>query len=309
MATGTELARPEELRAAAEDIAAKLRTGAPRAAERAMAVYAPPTQALIVRTTFTEALQRRPGESQSDALDRAGREAERVLDTVPTDSAPAVVAELDPQVLGALVSSAAGEAHSTVAQLVASDRLEDILASDLELWTLRVWSAPEGGGPQTLERRKGVNVRHLIHVLWTIFQTDDERAEAHLRHLNPDLVAFPIALALLERSELEDEDADADDADEGGDDEDFRASLRAAEEEGPLTLNLTDTELVGLLEEIYRLSPEVYRTVLAHAQDMDLELVREQLQRDAAERASGEDAPASAATDDMFAPLDPPKVG
>ncbi|MDP3770880.1 MAG: hypothetical protein Q8R16_01105, partial [bacterium] len=167
MATGTELARPEELRAAAQDIAAKLKQGQPREAEQAMALYVPKTQALIVRASFVEALRRRPGESQADAMDRAGREAERVLDTVPTDTAPTVVAELDTQVLSALVSSAAGEAHSTVAHLVDSGRLEEILASDLDLWTVQEWRDAPGGTSKDLVRKSGINVRHLVHVLWT----------------------------------------------------------------------------------------------------------------------------------------------
>ncbi|MDO8622240.1 MAG: hypothetical protein Q7R80_03335 [bacterium] len=307
MATGTELALPEELRAAAETIVAKLKQGQPREAERAMALYVPRTQALIVRASFVEALRRRPGESQADALDRAGREAERVLDTVPTDTAPTVVAELDTQVLGALVSSAAGEAHSTVAQLVDSDRLEDILASDLELWTVQEWRDAPGGTSKDLVRKSGINVRHLVHVLWTILQTDDERASSHLRRLNPDLVAFPVALALLERTESDDGDDEHPDEQSGSDD--FLASLRVAEEDGPSTLGFADNELTALLDVIYRLLPETYYEIIVHARDMDLERVREQLQRDAAERASGEDAAPSTATDEMFAPLDPPTVG
>ena len=273
-----------------------------------MARYEPKTQALIVRTSFIEALRPRPGESSAAARHRAGREAERVLETVPNNSAAEVVGALEPQVLGALVSSAAGEEHSTVADLVDSTRLGDILASDLDLWTVLEWQGAPGGGPKDLVRKSGINVRHLIHVIWTILQTDDERASAHLQRLNPDLVAFPIALALFERGHPDDGDPD-DVPDEESDVVDFRTSLLRAEAEGPATLELLDGELVGLLDVIYRLSPETYHAILQHAQEMDRDVVREQLERDASKRASGEDAPASSAADDMFTPLDPPKPG
>lgn len=300
--TGKELARPEDLRAATEEIRGKLHAGDGRAAETAMALYAPPTQALIVRTAFVDAMARKPGESQAEAALRAGREAERVLDTVPTDSAPEVVGELDHQVVGAMLSAAAGEPSSTAAHLIDPARIEAILDSDLELWTL---DAPgEEEHPASRGRRKStINVRHLVHVLWTILQTEEDRARAFLRKLNPDLVAYPLALELLRPSvgqePWEAEEDPADDLAAG----DYFASLRTAADSGPDSLGLRDAELVQLLEAIHALSPETYRAVLQHAQQMDLHEVREQLMDESAARASGDEAPLPAKDDDMFKPL------
>lgn len=308
--TGKELARPEDLRAATETIRRALHAGDGRAADTAMALYVPKTQALIVRTAFVDAMARRPGESQADALSRAGREAERVLDTVPTNSAREVVGELDHQVVGAMLSAAAGEPSSTAAHLVDPKRIEDLLASDLELWTREAPGEEEHPASKGT-RKSTINVQHLVHVLWTILQTDENRASAFLRRLNPDLVAYPLALELLRPSggqepwEAQEEAANA-----AGDlaTGDYFASLRTAAAEGPDSLGLGDRQLVQLLEEIHQLSPETYRAVVYRAQSMDLHEVREQLMLEAADRASGGDeAPAGATGDDMFKSLDPPK--
>ncbi len=312
MATGTELARPEDLRSAAEAITRKLREGDGRAAETAMALYAPQTQALVVRTAFLDAMSRRLGESQADALRRAGREAERVLDTVPTGTATDVAQRLDHQVLSAMLSAGAGEPSSTVAHLVDPKRIQDLLASDLEIWTEEHLD-PDEHPASTGTRRKSINVTHLVHTLWTILQTDDERARAFLGKLNPALVAYPLALELLRPTVVrapaqeEDDEGDEDDAAAGGD---YFGAFRNAVSQGPVALELTDSDLVHLLERIFELSPETYREVVTHAQEMDLDSVREQLAAEADARASGMDeAPVSAAGDEMFAPLDPPKVG
>lgn len=300
--TGKALARPEDLRAATETIRRALHAGDGRAAETAMALYATPTQALIVRTAFVDAMARKPGESQAEAVHRAGRAAERVLDTVPTGSAREVVGELDHQVVGAMLSAAAGEPSSTAAHLVDPARIEDLLASDLELWTREAPGEEEHPASKGT-RRSAINVQHLVHVLWTILQTEEERARAFLCKLNPDLVAYPLALELLRPSVGEEpweaEEDPADDLAAG----DYFASLRTAADSGPGSLGLRDGELVQLLEEIHQLSPETYRAVLQRAQQMNLHEVREQLMDEAAARASGDEASLPANDDDMFKPL------
>lgn len=309
---GKELARPEDLREATETIRQALRAGDGRTAETAMALYATPTQALIVRTAFVDAMARKLGESQADAIHRAGREAERVLDTVPTASAPGVVGELDHQVVGAMLSAAAGEPSSAAAHLVDPARIEDLLASDLELWTREAPGEEEHPASRGT-RKSAINVQHLVHVLWTILQTDEERARAFLRKLNPDLVAYPLALELLRPSVGQEPWEAQEEADDAAGDlatDDFFASLRTAADSGPGSLGLGDGELVQLLDEIRQCSLETYRAVVQRAQEMDLQEVREQLMLEAADRASGGDeAPLPARYDDMFKPLDPPKGG
>lgn len=308
--TGRELARPEDVRAATEEIRAALRAGDARKAETAMALYDRKGQALIVQSAFLDAVARRgtAGESQADAIHRAGREAERVLDTVPTASAPEVVKQLDHQVVGAMLSAAAEEAFSTAAHLVDPERIEDLIASDLHLWTCDAPGDEEHPASRGT-RKSTINVRHLIHTLWTIFQTEDDRARAYLGKLNLDLLAYPLALELLRPSVRGDAwEADEDPADDfaAGD---YFASLRTAAAQGPESLELADGELVQVLERVFELSPETYRAIVDRARDMDLHEVREQLIAEAAVRASGDEAPVSAKDDSMFEPLDPPKKG
>ncbi len=317
--TGKELVRQADIDAATGELRDMLRRGDARAASTAIARYDPPSQALVVRTTYLDERQPRAGESKVDALNRAGQAAERVIELVSDESAPSVVAELDPETLGAVLASAAGQPTSTVAQLVDPQRIEKLLATSLELWTVapritvdaqieQVIGVEAGMRPQQSKRPSGLNVDLLVHVLWTLFQTDDERAIRFLAALNPDLVAYPIARALVR---VPTEDAEAAELDEEQPDDPFEAALmkrRSGEGEGPEALGIEDSELRDLLDRIFELGRDAYQRIIRRARTMDLHEVREELIRAAKELASGEEADVAAGgTDEMFTPLDPRK--
>lgn len=183
------LTRPEDVAKALARVERLLRKDA-RAAERAMARYAVPSQALIVRRALIEGLERSGKETRVDALNRAGQRAERLLDTIGDATAHRVVEHLDSATLGTLLGARAGEAYSTVAHHLPVERISALLAEDLELWLGESAGGDEGPHLQRL------NVTHLVRVLWTILQVEDALALRFIGGLNPDLVALPLAVEL-----------------------------------------------------------------------------------------------------------------
>jgi hypothetical protein len=189
------------------------------------------------------------------------------------------------------------------------ERIEDLLASDIHLWsaeTLEPDQHPASRGTRT----RTINVRHLIHTLWTIFQTEDDRARAFLGKPNVDLLAYPLAIELLRSlNSGPEEESPEDESDDEGAGGTYFDSLRTAAQQGPNSLGLADEELVQVLDRVFELSPEMYRAIVDRAREMDLHEVKQQLIAEAATRAMGDEAPVAHPDDDMFKPLDPPKRG
>ncbi|MBI2482894.1 hypothetical protein HYV74_01795 [Candidatus Uhrbacteria bacterium] len=333
-----ELVLQGDIDRAAAAVQEALAAGGTERAERALAVYAPKTMAAIAQSTFYEVLRqhesaeqeagkrskitpggRSPAEVHADALHAASRAAERVIDLMPAVDAPAAVRELPAPVLGALLSgaAAAGVEISSVAHLLSPDRVEEVLASDIDLWTTTQETASYDEG-RAFGRVAGLNLQHLVHVLLVVFQTDDARARTYLRRLNPDLVAYPFAVALQERrarrglavpDEMSTEELvvleESDEEASGG----FFGHL-AEQDERDALVAIEDAELRELLDRILALSRGTYRRILRRAYRLPTARVRAQLEHAARELVLGEEADATQGADaggddEMFRPLTP----
>lgn len=302
------LVRADEAPEVSRKLLDALAAGDTTAVGSALARYAPPSQAIVVRAAFLELAARQEGEYAIDALARAGRTAEALVDTLPDVDGRALIAELDPHVVGAMLTASAGEALSTTVERVDPKRIEELLAGDLDLWTV--------AGPDTESRESGINAERLVRLLWTIFQTNDARARRFLRALNPDLVAYPLALAFADAQQNRESEDDAGaslnttrDA-RGAPDtprDGFFGGLREDREPTPSELEIADTTLVDLLERIAAVSPRHYRAIVARARELDIADVRERLIDTARDTAAGADTePTGTAGDDLFRPLDDP---
>lgn len=341
MTTGRELARPEDVAAVRDEVNDLLKRGDSEAAERALAVYAPPTQALIVCSTFVDALARAQadGLSSVDATHQAAQEAEKVIEAVPSESAADAVGAVDDQVLGAILGARAGDAHSSVAELVDPERVEAILAHIQELWTTAARRALDDPGviqvhddgreevhasgdivnelmaPERGERERNIpDPQQLLKVLWTIFQVEDVRAREILGELPLDLVAIPFADAFARQQFADDRTGEADDGDSDADLADDKPRRRLFSDGGPRLkpsdISFLDASLMEFRDRLREISPDRCEEVIIRAAAMSERLgeILEDIGADAEERARGEAAvvPSAATTDDMFTPLDAP---
>jgi hypothetical protein len=295
----TQLVLREDAQRARAEISDHLSRGERGNAEGVMATYHPETQALIVRTAFVDELELYCGSgSYSDAVRRAGQAVEDLIDLIPSEDVEDAVASLDPQVLGAALSARAGEEVSSAVELISPERFEELLASDLEAWTVGAIDEQIG----EMERLRSINTDHLTMVLWTALQTDDERAFALLEVLNLDLVAYCVSDQLgsgYQHGDLEEVEP-SEEAD------DLQANIRSGLEDGPDALAIADMNLVDLLHRIMNLSRTRYGEILHRARTMDRELVSDELQGRAADLAVGEAQATSADfdDDDMFVSLE-----